>query len=240
MRKVSSTDPNILSTSTAPTTPERPTQIPGAPGRTPKLNSSPGAQPDQVQSASSNLPGVNPTYKSNKELRREVMADGTPVVRMDRHLFVERQADGSWKTVAPGHRTVSKQELEKSFGLWNDEEVTSGHLFLKKVVRPRNGRIESDEVITMAKVMSDKYDYAVYPQNDDNHVCDRLAARNVELTLTPNGGTLHTDWEIMARRTRVWKPWTQWCAAAEGGFMNYARFLVDDQWGSKNWTRNPF
>lgn len=144
----------------------------------------------------SNIPA---TYTSDRQIVREFTKDGQVVARNRDRFLVERQDDG-WKMVEPTDRFVSTEELGKNFGLWKDEEKTTGMLWWKKTERPFNGQIEGDEVIPMGDVLKTQHDSIVsYYPNTSYHRSDRLMALSSELTLTKDGGNLHTNWQNLYR-----------------------------------------
>lgn len=149
--------------------------------------------------------GIPLTYVSDKQTYREFSNSGQAMVRDDDRYFVERQSDGNWKIVEPTDRFVSTDELGKNFGLWQDREITKGHLWWKEVTREKNGLVEPDEVITMAEVMRQQCDSVVGPDGF-GYDLDRLQPLKTELTLTKDGGNLHTDWKTLYRYTDLSGP----------------------------------
>ena len=141
-------------------------------------------------------------YVSNKQVYREFNQQGQALVRNENRYFVERQEDGAWKPVEPSDRFVSADELGRDFGLWKDERITKGILFWKKEIRPKDGIVQQDEVVTMASVMKQQHDSpvpgGVYP-NGAYHDYDRLLPLNTELSLTSDGGVLKTEWQTRYR-----------------------------------------
>ncbi len=142
------------------------------------------------------------TFVSNKQVYREFTNDGKATLRDEDRYFVERQDDGGWKVVEPADRYVSADELGKEFGLWKDQKVTTGHLWWKKTVRPLDGKVDADEVVPMAEVVKQRHDSPVagsfYP-NRAYRDYDQLLPVNTDLKITPEGASLHTDWQVQGR-----------------------------------------
>lgn len=69
-------------------------------------------------------------------------------------ILVKKDADGQWKPVDTLDKAVDRFQMGKSYGLWDDKEVTktSGILWWKKteVVRPKDGAIDADEISPLA------------------------------------------------------------------------------------------
>lgn len=142
-------------------------------------------------------------YVSNRPVIREFNNQGQAMLRRADRYFVERVKDGGWKVTQPEDRFVSTEELGSDFGLWQDKEVTEGHLWWKKVVRPLDGVVDQDEVVPMGQVMRTPHDSFVdYPYpNRSYRRYDNLLATSTTLELKPEGGTLHTDWQTQYRHT---------------------------------------
>jgi hypothetical protein len=143
-------------------------------------------------------------YQSNKPLYYEFTNKGKPVVRDADRYLVERQSDGTWKQVDHTDRVISNEDLGKNFGLWKDRQITKGHLWWKKIVRPYDGEIQEDEVLPMAQVMRTQFDSevpgSIYP-NLAYRDFDRLQARDTSVTLSKDGGIMHTEWTTLYRHT---------------------------------------
>ena len=141
-------------------------------------------------------------YVSNKQIFREFTNTGKAMLRNENRYFVERGQDGSWQPVEPSDRFVSADELGKNFGLWRDQEITTGHLWWKETVRPLDGQAQPDEVITMADVLKWQHDSPVpgsfYP-NLAYRDYDVLLSSRTELEIKPEGANLHTDWQTLHR-----------------------------------------
>lgn len=141
-------------------------------------------------------------YVSNKQIFREFTQQGGAVLRNENRFFVERDGQGGWKPVEPTDRFVSADELGKNFGLWKDEELSTGMWFWKEVQRPLDGKVQDDEVKTMASVLKNVHDSPVpgswYP-NGAYRDYDRLLSEKTELTIKPDGANLHTDWQTLSR-----------------------------------------
>ncbi|MBI3927182.1 MAG: hypothetical protein HY319_16720 [Armatimonadetes bacterium] len=70
-------------------------------------------------------------------------------------MLVHRQEGGPWSPVDKLENGVSGQELDSSYGLWNDREVTSGWFWNKKVERPLDGKLQADEVTSFEEYKKD-------------------------------------------------------------------------------------
>lgn len=140
-------------------------------------------------------------YVSNRPVIREFNNQGQALLRRADRYFVERKDDGGWEVTQPADRFVSADELGSKFGLWQDKEITEGHLWWKKTVRAKDGVIDQDEVIPMGQVMSTHHDSFVgYPYpNHTYRTYDNLLATDTTLQLKTDGGTLHTDWTTQSR-----------------------------------------
>lgn len=55
-----------------------------------------------------------------------------------------------WEPVHALEKGLSHKELVHSYGCWTDREVATGQLFWKKVIRPLDGEIQPDEVVSFA------------------------------------------------------------------------------------------
>lgn len=141
-------------------------------------------------------------YVSNKQIFKEFTQTGSAMLRDQNRYFVERDGAGGWKPVEPTDRFVPADELGKNFGLWKDEEITTGHLWWKDTVRPLDGQVQADEVVTMAAVLKNVHDSpvpgSIYP-NLAYRDYDRLLSNSTELTITKDGANLHTDWQTLSR-----------------------------------------
>ena len=74
---------------------------------------------------------------------------GTPayaVGNFNQHLVQVDQESGQYQPVDSLTRSIPSAELDANFGLWQDREVTKGHLWWKEVVRPADGQVQADEV----------------------------------------------------------------------------------------------
>lgn len=143
------------------------------------------------------------SYVSNRPVVREFNNQGQAMLRRADRYFVERTDDGGWEVAQPEDRVVSTNELGSDFGLWKDKEVTEGRFWWKKVIRPKDGIIDQDEVVSMGAVLRDQHDSFVdhpWPNRSYGRY-DRLRADKVELTLSPDGGNLKTDWNTEYRHT---------------------------------------
>ena len=143
------------------------------------------------------------SYVSDRPVVREFNNQGQAMLRRADRYFVERNEEGGWDTTQPEDRFVRTDELGSQFGLWQDKEITEGHLWWKKTIRAKDGKIDQDEVVPMGQVLKGQHDSFVghpYP-NHTYKQWDRLRADKTELTLSPEGGSLHTDWTTEFRHT---------------------------------------
>lgn len=125
-------------------------------------------------------------------------SNGPARARIADRVLVERDHDGAWSPVLLEERAVSNDELRRDFALWKDQEVTSGHLFWKKVERPKNDQIEPDEIVTVAQIASQPVDLRnreYYPSHPDYHFYNPSTLSQVELEMTRSGGTVNTEWK---------------------------------------------
>ena len=143
------------------------------------------------------------SYVSNKQIRKEFTQTGSAMLRDQNRYFVERDGNGGWKPVEPTDRFVSADELGKNFGLWKDEEVTTGHPWWKETVRPLDGQVQNEEVVTMASVLKQVHDSDIgsYYPNHAYADYDRLLSKTTDMTITKDGANLHTDWQTLGRYT---------------------------------------
>lgn len=141
------------------------------------------------------------THSSNQPIRREYTDAGKAQLKLEDRFLVERQEDGAWKTSEPQERFISQDELGSRFGLWRDQEVVTGHLWWKEVVRPLDGKIDAEEVLPMGRVLKQEHDsFAGYPwPNHTFRNYDRLQPQKTELQLSADGGNLRTDWSTLYR-----------------------------------------
>ncbi|MHB2018367.1 MAG: hypothetical protein ACYCW6_15575 [Candidatus Xenobia bacterium] len=61
-------------------------------------------------------------------------------------VLVKQDDQGAWHPVDKVDGSVTSDELIGKYGLWRDREVTTGHLWWKQVVRPKDGTPQDDEV----------------------------------------------------------------------------------------------
>ena len=99
------------------------------------------------------------SYVSDRPVVREFNNQGQAMLRRADRYFLERNEEGGWDIVEPEDRFVSTGELGSQFGLWQDKEITEGHLWWKKTVRAKDGKVDQDEVLSMGQVL--KGDYSV-------------------------------------------------------------------------------
>lgn len=158
------------------------------------------------------------SYISNRPVIREFTDQGQALLRRADRYLVERTDDGGWEATKPEDRFVSTGELGSEFGLWQDKEITKGHLWWKKVIRPKDGKIDQDEVLSMGRVLKTHHDsYVDSPwPNRSYQRYDQLRAEKTELTLTAEGGNLHTEWNTEKRHT-----------LQNGWGKSYNRYLAD-------------
>lgn len=144
-------------------------------------------------------------FVSNRPVVREFNKQGQPLLRRFDRYLVERTEDGGWEPTQPTDRFVSAEELGSKFGLWQDKEISEGHLWWKETSRPKDGVIDKDEVVTMADVMSTPHDTLLgYSATSPAHAnYETLLATDTTLELTTDGGTLHTDWVSQSRHVEV-------------------------------------
>lgn len=112
-------------------------------------------------------------YVSGVGLRRVLSNSGQAQLQLKDRILVERQQDdGGWKPTESGDRFVA--DVGSQFGLWKDTEVTEGHLWWKKVVRPLDGQINADEVLSVSEVI-----------DRDHHVVAGVPSKSIRLQLNP-------------------------------------------------------
>lgn len=87
------------------------------------------------------------SYRDTKTVFREFSSAGEPYLRVGSRVLVERDAEQGWVKVAPGDRVVNTDELGRKLGLWRDEKITKGHLWLKETLRLLDGKIDADKVV---------------------------------------------------------------------------------------------
>lgn len=78
-------------------------------------------------------------------------------------LVKRDSATGDFQPVDKLDQAVSSQELDANYGVWVDKEVTSGHLWWKKTERPKDGQVQSDEVV----------DFEKFRQQETSHIWHR-------------------------------------------------------------------
>lgn len=139
------------------------------------------------------------SYVNNKPVYREFLNNGTAVLRRKDRYFVERKDEGGWETVGHEARSVPKDELGADFGLWKDKEITKGKLWWKKTIRPKDGLIQEDEVLSMGAVISTHHDNHLHRNTyGDQGLYEKLVADDVSLNM-PEGsgrGSLDTQWHV--------------------------------------------
>jgi hypothetical protein len=140
-------------------------------------------------------------YISNVRVLKEFNDRGQTLLKRSDRYLVERNEEGGWDITRPADRFVSADQFGANFGLWKDKEVTEGHLWWKKVIRPLDGKVDQDEVLPMGEVLRQHHDTFVehpYP-NRSIATYDQLRSHKTELALTPDGGNIHTEWNVQRR-----------------------------------------
>lgn len=89
------------------------------------------------------------TYVSNHSLQptthfgKQVFQDQTTGT-----ILIHKDDAGNWEPVDHIDHDIGGKELMQSYGMWDDKEITKGHLFHKPdVIRPVDGVIQPDEVL---------------------------------------------------------------------------------------------
>lgn len=60
--------------------------------------------------------------------------------------LVKKNDEGEYEPFASIDGYVTAEEMDSDFGVWEDREVTKGHWFWKRTVRPKDGLVQPDEV----------------------------------------------------------------------------------------------
>lgn len=62
------------------------------------------------------------------------------------HLIKRDMETGEFKPVDKIESSISSQDLEANYGVWEDKEITRGAFIFKTIVRFKDGQIQPDEV----------------------------------------------------------------------------------------------
>jgi hypothetical protein len=62
----------------------------------------------------------------------------------ERYLVKLDQENHEWSLVDKVDKDISFDDIKESYGAWQDREIRKG--FFKKIIRPRDGKIQSDEI----------------------------------------------------------------------------------------------
>lgn len=140
--------------------------------------------------------------------RRDVSGTKCYGVRNTEYNLVRRNNDGAFEPVDSFTKSLSSQELDANYGVWVDKEVTSGMLWWKKTDRPKDGKVDADEVQN-------------FPDFREGQVSHRWSARvggdrlwtfdsaNVEIKPIQGEGkpVLNTEWSLYRGDwNRYWEP----------------------------------
>ncbi len=93
----------------------------------------------------SNLPGVS-AYLD----RRDVNGSKCLGIRNTEYNLVRRNDEGKFEPVDSFTKSVTSEELEANYGVWQDKEITKGMWWWKSTVRPKDGKVDADEVQNFA------------------------------------------------------------------------------------------
>lgn len=81
------------------------------------------------------------------------------------NLVKRSEESGEFEPVDKIDSAITSEELDANYGIWVDREVTKGALWWKKVERPKDGKVQPDEVKTFTKFkeceMSHKWHYRI-------------------------------------------------------------------------------
>jgi hypothetical protein len=110
-------------------------------------------------------------------------------------LLVQRPHPGEpWKLVSKLEGELTHTDLIRSYGCWTDREVATGSFFWKKVLRPKDGEIQPDEVVSFAVRVAYSWESHAHRDTSDLPYIEQLA-----LNLNPAGkgpvGTLREVWQ---------------------------------------------
>lgn len=96
---------------------------------------------------------VGQTYSQAVPFTRTSFNGQNALSTQDGQYLVKYDDQGqNWSLVGRLDNDLSQDELVGHYGLWKDQEITSGHLWNKKVERPKDGQIQQDEVTTFASM----------------------------------------------------------------------------------------
>lgn len=82
---------------------------------------------------------------------------GRQVYRLENReaVLVKKDESGDWAPVDSIENPISDQQLDRSYGLWTDQQVTKGHLWWKETVREKDCQIQADEVRDFERIKKD-------------------------------------------------------------------------------------
>ncbi len=129
-----------------------------------------------------------------------VNLNGTKALRIrdTNYQLVKRDQDsGEYQPVDTISSSISSQELEAHYGVWEDKKITEGSLWWKKTVREQDGQVQPDEVKNFPK----------FRENEMSHIPSRLVGGDklytfdsaaVEVHQTDSGqhAKLNTEWSL--------------------------------------------
>ncbi|MBI3926802.1 MAG: hypothetical protein HY319_14775 [Armatimonadetes bacterium] len=112
------------------------------------------------------------------------------------NLVKRNQENGSFEPVDRMDRAVPPEELDANFGVWVDKEVTEGHLWWKKVVRPEDGKVQADEVV----------DFQKFREGEMSHIWHRLVGGDELYTF--DGAKIFMEQHESGTHPRMETEWT--------------------------------
>ncbi|MBI3927089.1 MAG: hypothetical protein HY319_16250 [Armatimonadetes bacterium] len=117
--------------------------------------------------------------------------------------LVHRNDQGQWQPVDRIEQGLqSEQLMDGSYGLWKDARVHGGGIFgFFKTVRPKDGEIQADEVVTFAG-MAEQPTEVCGMSWDGVRVMDKMKLQSVHLELDPDHpekGCLFERWNMVGQ-----------------------------------------
>lgn len=127
-------------------------------------------------------------------------------IRGTSYNLVKRNDDtGAFEPVDTLTRSVSSEQLDASYGVWQDKQVTKGSLWWKETVREKDGQVQADEVM----------DFPAFRDSQYSHKSSRLVGQDkfysfdaADISIERIGESSHgiaelnTEWSVKSGDSR--------------------------------------
>ena len=118
-------------------------------------------------------------------------------IRNTKHNLVKRNDEGNFEPVDTISKSISSEELEAHYGVWEDKTITKGALWWKKTVREQDGQVQADEVKNFPKFREGEmsHDWSRTVGGDKLYTFD---SANISVNKTDSGeyAQMNTEWTM--------------------------------------------